>query len=210
MAHLEEPRPVQIQQDIDLEDLQRELLQSHKRWELLQDERKIHKKTIRSLRHQLSVAQGNCKDLQQQLDCLELANPLLSQPDNRKMIKIITANQKEISEFQETLNDKERFRAFSTLSSTDPLPLNARNVQAEMAYIGDMIKNIMFDYEGDGFHITLGFERRAELDSLFRRSFGLDLPEHSWSVTQALDLSTFSFQAVLRTLTASALLCMGL
>src|SRR3954451_19228953 len=30
-------------------------------------------------------------------------------------------------------------------------------------------------------------------------------PEYSWSATQILDLSTFSFQAIVRTLTASAL-----
>lgn len=113
MAHLEEPRPMQIQQEVDVEDLRRELLLSHKRWELLQDEHKVHKKTIRSLRHQLSVAQANCKDLQQELDCL--ASPLLSQPDNRAMIKTITANQKEISELQEALDDKERLRAFSII-----------------------------------------------------------------------------------------------
>ena len=34
------------------------------------------------------------------------------------MIKTITANQKEISELQEALDDKERLRAFSTLSPT--------------------------------------------------------------------------------------------
>lgn len=203
MAHLEEPRPLQIQQDSNLEGLQRELLLPHKRRELLQDERQIHKKTIRSLRHQLSVAQGNCKDLQQQLDCL--ASPLLSQPDNKAMIKTITTNQKEISELQEALNDKERFRAFSTLSSADPLPLDARSVQAGMASISDLIKNIMLDYEDDSFYIPSNFEWQSELGSLFRRSFGLDRGEHSSSVTQTLDLSTFSFQAVLRSLVASAL-----
>jgi hypothetical protein len=202
MAHLEELRPLQIQQDSDLGGLQKELL-PHKRRELPQDKHQIHKKIIRSLQHQLAVAQGNCKDLQQQLECL--ASPLLSQPNNRAMIKTITANQKEISELQEALNDKERFRAFSTLSSTDPLPLDARSVQAEMASIGDLIKNIMLNYEDDGFYITSSFEWQPELGSLFRRSFGLDRGEHSSSVTQALDLSTFSFQAVVRSLTASAL-----
>jgi hypothetical protein len=203
VAHLEEPRPLQIQQDSDLRGLQKELLLPHKRREPAQDKHQIHKKIIRSLRHQLSVAQGNCKDLQQQLDCL--ASPLLSQPNNRAMIKTLTTNQKEISELQEALNDKERFRAFSTLSSTDPLPLDARSVQAEMASIGDLIKNIMLDYEDDGFYITSSFEWQPELSSLFRRSFGLDRGEHSSSVAQALDLSTFSFQAVVRSLAASAL-----
>jgi hypothetical protein len=202
-AHLEESGPRRIQQDGDLEGLERELPLSRKRWEPIQDEHQIHKNTIRSLRHQLSVVQGNCKDLQQQLDCL--ASPLLSQPDNRAMIKAITANQKEISELQEALNDKERFRAFSTLSSTDPLPLDARNVQTEMAYIGDLIKNIMLDYEYDGLYIASSFEWQSEFSSLFRRSFGLDLPDQSSPAAQALDLSTFSFQAVVRSLTASAL-----
>ena len=107
---------MQIQQEVDLQDLQRELLLSHEEWELLQDEYKIHKKTIRSLRHLLSVAQADCKDLQQQLD--SLANPLLSQPDTRAMIETITTSQKEISKLQEALDDKERLRAFSTLSPT--------------------------------------------------------------------------------------------
>jgi hypothetical protein len=92
MAHLEEPGPMQIQQEVDLQDLQRELLLSHEEWEVHQDEHKIHKRTIRSLRHQLSVAQANCKDLQQQLD--SLANPLLSQPDNRAMIETIHCQSK--------------------------------------------------------------------------------------------------------------------
>jgi hypothetical protein len=74
-----------------------------------------------------------------------------------------------------------------------------------MASIGDKIKRMLSNYEDDAFHMTPGLERRDELLSLFRRSFASDLPEARTSVDEAFNWPSFSFQAILRTLIASAL-----
>jgi len=85
------------------------------------------------------------------------------------------------------------------------MPFNARKVKGEMASIGDTIKRILSEYEDDSFSIAQSLEGQSDVKSLFLRSFGLDLQEPSISVSQAFELSTFSFQAIIRTLIASAL-----
>jgi hypothetical protein len=204
IEHLEDLRSKEEQQDFDLEDQQRELVSCQKPCEKLQEAEKQSIETIDSLRHQLSITEGECKELKRQVACLEDARGQLSQSE-KSIIETLNANDKEISELQEALNNKERLRSFSTLSFNDPMPLDARKAAAEMASIGDTIKRMMSGYEDNDFCTPPSFEGRNELHSLFRRSFSLDPPEPSISISQTFDLSNFSFQAILRTLVASAL-----
>jgi hypothetical protein len=205
MEHLEESRSTRKKLCVDLENLQRKPWLPQRSREKLQEEQNEQKEIINSLRHELSMAREDCKDLRRQLNLLDYAYPLLSQAENKAIIETLNANDKEMSELQEALDDKEWLRKFSTLSSDDPMPPNVEKVQAGMASIGDTIKRMLSECEDDGFCITPSFEWGSGLNSLFHRSFGVYPPEPRISVSQALDLSTFSFQAILRTLIAAAL-----
>jgi hypothetical protein len=208
MEHSEERRSTKKNPSVDLENLERKPRLSQRRCEKLQEAQNGEKEIIHSLCHELFMAREDCKDLRRQLDLLDHAYPLLSQANNNSIIDTLNANDREISELQEALSDKEWLRKFSTLSSDDHMPPDVEKVQAGMALIGDTIKRMLSEYEDDGFRITPSFEWGNELNALFYRGFGVYLPEPRVSVsqaTQAFDLSTFSFQAILRTLIAAAL-----
>lgn len=203
------PRLVGEQQDVDVEHLQRELSLSKERCGSLQtqleDMQRQHEAATRFLYNQLSQAQKNCKDLQRQVACLEYAYPELSRADDTSIIKTLNDKQKQIGELEECLKDRSWLRTFSTLSSTDPMRLDTRNVQAEMAFIGSRIKQILSEYEDHEVRITPNLEGQDDLKSLFCRSFGLNLSEPIDLISQGINSSTLSFQAVIRALTASAL-----
>lgn len=209
MEYSIEPPSLGGHQDLNVEELQRELLSSEQRCESLQtrleDMQKQHKEITGSLRQHLSKAQERCKHLQRQVAILEDSKPFMSQGDNRSIINILNEKRKEIRRLRESLNDRERLRAFSTLSSTDLMPLDVRGVQADMASIGNLIEQIALQFDEDGIRITSSLGERRELKALVCRSFGLPLPISMDSAGQTLDLSAFSFQAVMRSLMASAL-----
>lgn len=205
IEHPKGPRSIGEEQTVDINDLQTENFLSQEQCQKLQEVQKQHQETIKSLRHQLSIAEKTCEDLKYQLVTLDHAYPRLNKLDHKSIFETLKTNEKVICELQEALNDKERLRAFSTLASYDSMPFNARMVEVEMASIGDTIKRIPSEYEDDSFSIAQSLEGQSDVKSLFLRSFGLDLQEPSISVSQAFELSTFSFQAIIRTLIASAL-----
>jgi DNA repair exonuclease SbcCD ATPase subunit len=209
MGYSIEPPSLRGHQDLNVEELQRELLSSEQRCESLQarlgDMQKQHKEIAGSLRQQLSKAQKHCKNLQRQVAILEDSTPFMSQGDDRSIMNTLNEKREEIRELREYLNDRERLRAFSTLSSTDLMPLDSRGVQADMASIGNLIEQIALQFDEDGIRITLSLRERRELKALVCRSFGLPLSISMDSADQTLDLSAFSFQAVMRSLMASAL-----
>ena len=193
------------EQYADFAELQRDLFLSQDRCEISQEQLKQHEKTICSLRQELSAAVRDLEALQVQLDCLDSARRQFEQAGQDSVIRLLTDSVKDVSELQELLDDKERLRSFSTLSSNDSITLDGARIRAELSSIGDNIKKLLSDYDDDFACITPHFEVRSGLDSLFHRGFGQNLPGFSTSSDQALDLSTFSFQAVIRTLIASAL-----
>ena len=193
------------EQNADLVELQRDLSLSQDRCETSQEQLKQYEKTIRSLRRELSTAVRDFKTLQVQLDCMDSACRQLIHAGQDSVVGLLNDSVKDVSELQELLDDKERLRSFSTLSSTDPIALDGARIRAELASIGANIKKLLSDYDDDFPCITPRFDVRSGLNSLFHRGFGLNLPGSTTSNDQALDLSAFSFQAVTRTLIASAL-----
>lgn len=205
ITYSEEPRSTEEQQSPGPEDSQRELLLFQRQRKELQEAQNENTAVISSLRQNLSVVQDDCEELRSQLNLRDDTYRVLSQPDHELIIKRLKDNDEEISGLQEALNNKEWLRAFSTLSSNNPMPFGTGKVLDGMASIGDKIQRMLSDYEGDGFLMTPSFKGRPELKSLFHRSFASDSSETHISVSEAFDLSTFSFQAILRTLIASAL-----
>jgi hypothetical protein len=205
IVHSEEPGSTGKQQSVGLEDSQRELWLFQRSCKELQEAQNEHMEIIRSLRHDLFMVREDRKELQRRLELRDDSYRVLSQPDKQSIIKRLNDNDEEISGLQEALGNKVWLRAFSTLSSNNPMPFQTGKVEAGMTSIGHAIQCILSEYEDDGFLMTPSFEGRHELNSLFRRSFALDLSETPVPVNKAIDLSTFSPQAILRTLIASSL-----
>lgn len=205
IEHSDESRSAEDQQSVDLGDLHKELLLFEGPHQTLQEVQTEQGEIIRSLRRELSIIKEDCEGLQRQLDFRDDALRVLSQPEHKSILQRLKENDEEIDGLQKALQNKEWLRTFSTLSSNHPIPLDPGKVKSGMAAIGGKVKCMLSEYDDDVFDMTSSLEGQDELLFLFRRSFALGLPEARTSIHEALDRSNFSFQAIIRTLIASAL-----
>lgn len=171
----------------------------------LEYEQQKHEGDTMFLRERVRLVEEGCKKLESEIACLNYVRREQSRAGEASIRSTLIDQAKQIAQLEQSLADRKWLRTFSTLSSTDSVPLDVRDIRADIDVLGHHIKQILAKYEDRVVCSTTSFYKEDDLRSLICRAFGQDILQPAELIGQTINLSTFSLQAVIRSLTAAAL-----